>query len=233
MLGSSTSARTSMAASAAAVSIAAVTLIIPAARTAIEQALSLLTTGQLARLVQFLQSLGGWAPFASIGVLAAQALVIPLPAAIIMVANGLAFGLWRGTLVSMAGTCIGAVAAYAIGRGIGRMVLERVVPRTNVLWADQFMRDYGRWAIVFTRWAPGVPLDPISYVAGLTRVPAVSFVGLTILGMLPATFVTAYLGSNIDRNMPSDYWIPGLLIVATLWLVWRTIRRNKRSMRLT
>ena len=212
------------AAAAAAIALVAATPVGPT----LAHGLFLLASGQLAQFQQYLQSLGPWAPAASIGLMVAEALAIPVPATIIMVANGLAFGTWRGALVSVVGGLAGALAAYAIGRWVGRALLERFVPASGIRWADGLMTRYGSWAIVLERWIPGVPGDPISYVAGLTRVPALSFLALTMIGLLPANVATAYLGSEIAGDVPLRYWASGLLLAGAVWL-WRIARRRHAS----
>jgi uncharacterized membrane protein YdjX (TVP38/TMEM64 family) len=215
-------------AGAAAALLGVLLVAIPGVRVALGRGLSLLGTGQLAQFRQYLQSFGEWAPLLSIGLMVAEAIAIPVPATIILVANGLVFGLWRGTLVSVIGGCAGAMAAYAIGRWVGRTLLERVVPASSVRWADDLMARYGNWAIVLERWIPGVPGDPISYVAGLTRVPALSFLALTVMGLVPANLAAAYLGSRIASDVPVGYWISGVLLAGAIWLGWGVARRNRR-----
>jgi uncharacterized membrane protein YdjX (TVP38/TMEM64 family) len=190
---------------------------------------SLLATGQLGQFQQLLQTLGPSGPVVSIVLLVAQAVALPLPTAIIMVANGLAFGPWRGALVSLVGTSAGAFAAYAMGRWIGRGLAKRCVSTSTLRWADQFMAKYGGWAIVTNRWIPGVPLDPLSYAAGLTLIPVLWFLALTVLGLLPATLAAAYLGAQLGGDIPTRYWVSGLNVVATIWFVSRMGRPTSRS----
>jgi uncharacterized membrane protein YdjX (TVP38/TMEM64 family) len=188
----------------------------------------LLATGQLGQFRHYLLSLGHWAPVVSIALMVAEALAIPVPVTIIMVANGLVFGVWRGMLVSLAGGLVGALAAYWIGRFVGRAVLERVLPDASLRMADKLMAKYGRWAIVLERWIPGVPGDPVSYIAGLTQMPTLSFFALTIVGLVPANLAAAYLGSQVAGDVPRRYWISGLVIVAAAWVGWRTTRRRQQ-----
>jgi uncharacterized membrane protein YdjX (TVP38/TMEM64 family) len=197
----------------------------PPLRITIARGLSLLSTGQFAQFKQYLQALGTWAPIASIGLMVLEALAIPLPVTLIMLANGLVFGVWYGALVSVAGALAGAVAAYAIGRWIGRALLDRTVPASSLRWADALMAKYGRWAIVLERWIPGVPGDPISYAAGLTRVPLPAFLGLTAIGVAPAALVTALTGSQVAGDVPFTFWLSGVLLAVIAWLAWRRVRR--------
>jgi uncharacterized membrane protein YdjX (TVP38/TMEM64 family) len=216
-----------MAGAAAATAAAVLLLLMPAVRITVEHGLSLLVTGRLGQFQRYLNSFGIWGPLVSIGFLLAQSLFVPVPVTVLLVANGLAFGLWPGTLVSIAGASAGALAAYAVGRIIGRALLERLLPGPSVRWADQLMKEYGAWAIVVNRWLPGVPLDPVSYVAGLTRLPVLWFLALTVIGLVPATIATAYLGSQIAGDVPLEYWIGILLIACGIWFGWRVLRRYR------
>jgi len=216
-------------AGAAALLLGVLAVATPGVRAALGRALSLLATGQLAQFRLYLQSLGKWAPVLSIGLMIAEAIAIPVPVTIVMVANGLVFGVWRGALVSVAGGFAGALAAYAIGRWVGRRLLEQLVPASSFRWADGLMTRYGNWAIVLERWIPGVPGDPISYVAGLTRVPVLPFLALTMVGLVPANLAVAFLGSQIASDVPMWYWVSGLLLAGAIWLGWGIARRRQRS----
>ncbi len=200
---------------------------IPPVRHTLGHGLALLATGQLGQFQQYLLSLGAWAPATSIALMTAEALLVPVPVTIIMVANGLVFGLWPGMLVSFAGGLIGALAAYSIGRWLGRALVERILPAPSLREADRLMAKYGGWAVVLERWIPGVPGDPVSYAAGLTRMPAVKFTVLTTIGLVPANLVTAFLGTEVPGDVPITYWIGGWTIVVAGWLFYR--RRRKTS----
>jgi uncharacterized membrane protein YdjX (TVP38/TMEM64 family) len=174
---------------------------IPSVRTAFSRGLYLLATGQLPQFQRHLLSLGVWGPIMSCLLMVAQALVIPVPVTLIMIANGLVFGIWRGMQISFVGGFAGAIAAYLIGRGLGRAVAERLLPRASLDAADSFMARRGRWAVVLGRWVPGIPCDPISYAAGMMRMPIVPFVVLTIVGLLPANLATAFLGAEAAEKI--------------------------------
>ncbi len=154
----------------------------------------------------------------------AASLAVPLPVTVILVANGLVFGFWRGMVVSLIGGVIGALAAYLIGRYVGRGVVERLLPAASLRAIDRVGQRYGPWAVVVERLLPGVPCDPVSYAAGLTRMPAWSFLALTLVGLVPANVATAYLGSNVPGDVPAVYWFGGLGIAGLAWLIWRRTR---------
>src|SRR6185312_5674946 len=80
---------------------AALAFAITPVRQTLGRGLALLATGQLGQFQQYLLSLGAWAPAASIVLMTAEALLVPVPITIVMVANGLVFGLWPGMLISL------------------------------------------------------------------------------------------------------------------------------------
>jgi uncharacterized membrane protein YdjX (TVP38/TMEM64 family) len=68
----------------------------------------------LTRLFESIAALGPWGPGALIGVYII-ACVFLIPASIPTFASGLLFGVFRGSLVAMAGGVLGACAAYWLG----------------------------------------------------------------------------------------------------------------------
>src|SRR5438132_14301490 len=93
---------------------------IPAIRRTVFRGLYLLATGHLAQFHDFLRGLGPWAPVVSTVLMVSESIAIPVPVTILMVANGLAFGPWRGMLLPCIGGFFGALAAYFLGPRCGR-----------------------------------------------------------------------------------------------------------------
>ena len=200
--------------------------LIPPIRAAMWRGLYLLALGRLGEFHTFLLSLGAWAPIVSIVLMIGQSIAIPIPVTLVMVANGLAFGVLKGMLISFAGGMLGAMAAYYIGRRLGRVVVERFVPGPVLTGADSLMAARGAaWAIVLGRWVPGVPCDPLSYAAGIMKMPIVPFVLLTIAGLIPANLATAFVGSEVTGNIRTSYWLIGLAVVGALLLGWKAIKK--------
>ena len=201
---------------------------IPSVRMSFLHGLDLLATGQLVQFQQYLLSLGTWAPIMSCLLMIAAATAIPVPVTIVMIVNGLVFGIWRGTVISFIGTLAGAVAAYIIGAGLGRAIAERLLPPSSLHAAERLMAKRGRWAIVLGRWVPGIPCDPVSYAAGMMHMPIVPFVLLTSVGLIPANLATAFLGAETATSMRLGSWLVVLLLAVGVWIAWRFVRRQRR-----
>jgi uncharacterized membrane protein YdjX (TVP38/TMEM64 family) len=210
--------------------IAALVVVVVLARAAggpLVHGVALLGTGQLAQFQHYLRSFGAWAPVVSILLMIVESLAIPVPVTILMVANGLVFGFWRGVLVSFTGGLAGGLAAYMVGHKLGGAIVERWLPMASLHAAQRLMLKYGRWAVVLERWIPGIPGDPMSYVAGLTRMPVGSFVLMTTIGLLPASFITAYAGEQVADDVPLRYWLSGIALVVGIWIAIKIVRRRR------
>src|SRR5262245_1861752 len=170
--------------------------LIPVVRQTVYRGLYLLALGHLGQFHDYLRSLGPWAATVSTTLMVAQSVAVPVPVTLLMVANGLVFGIWNGMLVSFIGGFIGALFAFYLGRRLGRKVVEHVVPRPALDAADRLMARRGGWAIVIGRWVPGIPCDPLSYAAGITRMPWGKFIVLTVIGLVPANLATAFIGAE-------------------------------------
>jgi len=208
--------------------LAVIVVTIPSVRMSFIHGLYLLATGQLAQFQQYLLSLGTGAPIMSCLLMVAAATAIPVPVTILMIVNGLVFGIWRGTVISFIGALAGAVAAYVIGAGLGRAIAESLLPPSSLDAAERLMARRGRWAVVLGRLVPGIPCDPVSYAAGMMHMPFVPFVVLTSVGLLPANLATAFLGAETAENVPLGFWLLALLIAIGVGIVWRLVRREQR-----
>jgi uncharacterized membrane protein YdjX (TVP38/TMEM64 family) len=206
--------------------------LIPIVRHTLYRGLYLLAMGHLGQFHEFLLSLGPWAAAVSTLLMISQSVAVPIPVTLLMVANGLVFGVWHGMLISFIGGFIGAVFAFYLGRRLGRKVVERFVPNPALDAADQLMARRGGWAVVIGRWVPGIPCDPLSYAAGIMRMPWLKFMLLTVVGLIPANLITAYLGAEATGDVRTRYWVLGLVVIAALFAAWKILssQRRKRSL---
>jgi uncharacterized membrane protein YdjX (TVP38/TMEM64 family) len=98
-------------------------------------------------------------------------------------------------LVSPA-SVLGASAAFAIGRTLGRGTVERKVGANPLFRAiDHAIGGGGLAVVALLRLSPIVPFNLLNYALSLTRVRFRDFVLGSFAGMLPATILYVYLGS--------------------------------------
>jgi uncharacterized membrane protein YdjX (TVP38/TMEM64 family) len=124
-----------------------------------------------------------------------QAIAIPIPSELVLIAGGLAFGFPFGWIVGALGSIVAAVLGFYISRKGGRSLAIKLVGEKGINFADNWFNRWGAWAILLGRFAPFIPFDAISYSAGLTSMKLKNFMIPTIIGTLPRALFYTSLGS--------------------------------------
>ncbi|WP_211249645.1 TVP38/TMEM64 family protein [Microvirgula aerodenitrificans] len=119
-----------------------------------------------------------------------------LPASPLTAIAGYLYGpLWGTLLISPVGV-LSAVLAFGIGRRAARpRVQRRLAHHPRLAAADRAVERGGFRVVFLLRLASIVPFAPLSYVLGASKMPARDFSLASWLGLLPGTFLYAYLGS--------------------------------------
>ncbi len=177
---------------------------------------------------------GIWAGVVSVGLMLAQAILAPLPAFAITMANGLIFGWFWGGLLSLVSAVAAAQMCFEIARVLGRPMIERMVGVKQLSKADSIVQRYGVSAIVIARLLPIMPFDPLSYGAGLTGISRKYFIGANLVGQLPATFIYSYFGDQLLDGMPGSMLaalvlLAILVVIITYWLNKYDLLEAKRE----
>ena len=204
-------------------------------RMEVNEALGLLGRGDIAGLRDYILSYGVWAPVASCFLMVLQALVAPVPSFLITFANGLAFGVFWGWMLSLFGHVLAAAVCFWISRSLGRVPVEVLVGKTGLQSADRWFARWGMYAVFVGRLVPGVAFDVISYAAGLTRMKFRNFLIATALGIFPQTFLYSYLGRQAPEYV-ALFMVTSALVVAGVVAVAivryrRERRKPKRNLR--
>ena len=105
-----------------------------------------------------------------------QAIAIPIPSELVLIAGGLAFDFPFGWLVGALGSIVAAVVGFFIARKGGRSLAIKLVGEKGINFADNWFNRWGAWAILLGRFAPFIPFDAISYSAGLTKMKLKNFI---------------------------------------------------------
>lgn len=184
---------------------------IPGVQQWIHASCGAMTTLNMADLIAYIQSFGAGAVAVSFLLMILQAIVAPIPAFFITLANAAIWGWWQGALLSWTSSMVGASLCFYIARILGRDMVVRLNSHAAVQQMERFFDRYGANAIVIARLLPFVPFDPVSYFAGLTSVKFWKFFVATGLGQLPATVVYSYAGGQLSGG--AQAFMIGLLIL--------------------
>ncbi len=146
---------------------------------------------------------------------AVTALSLPIASTVSLI-GGAIFGRWVGTgVVILAATC-GATLAFLSSRLLFREWVERKIgPRLKAI-QDGVERE-GAYYLFTLRLIPFFPFFLVNLGMGLTPIRVRTFFWVSMIGMLPGTFVFVNAGSELgDIESPRDIVSPGMLIAFAL-----------------
>jgi uncharacterized membrane protein YdjX (TVP38/TMEM64 family) len=99
------------------------------------------------------------------------------------------------------GWFLGGLFAYAIGRYLGRPVVERIVPRGSLSHYEERARS-GRGLVGIVLLQLAIPSDVAGYAFGLIRCPFPAFVAALAVAEIPFALGAVYLGvSFLQRRL--------------------------------
>ena len=128
--------------------------------------------------------------------IAAAALSVPV-GFYLTVIGGILFGAVLGGSAAMVGATIGAICIFLIAKSaLGEHLVRRAGPLAEKL-ATGFRADAFSY-LLFLRLVPIFPFWLINLAAALLGVPLATFAAATALGIIPATFVFAFVGAGLD-----------------------------------
>jgi pyruvate/2-oxoglutarate dehydrogenase complex dihydrolipoamide dehydrogenase (E3) component/uncharacterized membrane protein YdjX (TVP38/TMEM64 family) len=141
---------------------------------------------------------------------AVTALSLP-GAAILTLAAGAIFGLWEGTLVASLASTAGASIAFLSSRYLLRdWVKARFGARTSAI--DRGVEQDGAFYLLTLRLIPLFPFFLINLAMGLTAMRLIRYALVSMVGMLPGTFVFVNAGTQLARiESTGDILSPALL----------------------
>jgi len=119
-----------------------------------------------------------------------------LPLTLFTMTGVLLFGFWKGLLLSLAGMTLGVSHAFLLGQhGVARLLPRRLVRSRSYRKFDREIRENGVPMLLALRLFPLNPFSLLNYLCGMSSMRFLPFLLVTMLGELPMTTATAYLGS--------------------------------------
>jgi len=142
-----------------------------------------------------IESLGAWSMPAFV-LIHALSVVAFIPSVLPTFAAGVLFGLAWGIPLTVLGAALGAVTAFAIGRGVGRGWVERRFAQDARFRTLSELAEVRGWRIVaLARLTPIFPFSVANYAFGVTPMKGWHYLGATALGTIPSNAVYVYLGT--------------------------------------
>jgi uncharacterized membrane protein YdjX (TVP38/TMEM64 family) len=157
-------------------------------------------------------SLGGpWAPAVSVLLMIIHT-VVPVPIEFLAAANGAAFGMWYGALITWGGAMLSAALGFELARVLGRPKVERFVPKRKLSRVDALVSREGWEVALALRFIP-IPGDIISIALGLTKLPWVTYLWTTAVAIVPWTLASVAAGVGAVQTRAILPWALGGLAV--------------------
>ena len=174
--------------------------------------------GEAAR--KFVLDCGAWGWLVVIGLLIGD-LFLPIPATGVMSAAGYVYGPWIGGLISVTGSFLSGMLAFALCRRLGHRAARWLAGEKGLAENEAVFRRSGPWLIALSRWLPILP-EVIACLAGLTRMRTRVFVAALLCGTVPMGFCYAAVGAMFTRE---PAWALGLSVAlpVVLWLAVRPL----------
>jgi uncharacterized membrane protein YdjX (TVP38/TMEM64 family) len=163
-----------------------------------------------------------------------QAIVAPIPGEVVMMTGGATIGVLNAGIIGAIAGCIGATICFFISKKGGRPLVVKVIGKKGLNFGDKWFKKHGIWAVLFARLIPLIPVDAISYVAGLTAMGFTGFIIATIIGLLPRAFFYAYLGELAAKQVETmgierTYMNTLLILITIISVITASIYFLKRA----
>jgi len=153
--------------------------------------------------------------------------VAPVPSSIIMVANGMLFGLVWGATLSVVGGLGAALVGYGIGAK-GERVSKRWLGGEALARGNAFFQNYGMIAVIVSRPIP-ILAEAVTIIAGIARMPPRKFIPAALIGLFPPAIIHAIAGAYTLTVSSGLYvFLAVMMLAGTVWMVGRRFMQPKR-----
>ncbi|HEY9827946.1 MAG TPA: TVP38/TMEM64 family protein, partial [Stenomitos sp.] len=123
------------------------------------------------------------------------ATIVFLPASLLTLGAGVLFGVIAGSIYVWIGATLGSIAAFLIGRYLGRNWIAHRIADNDTLGAiDAAVGQEGLKIVLLTRLSPIFPFNVLNYAYSVTSISLKDYI-LGSIGMIPGTVMYVYIGA--------------------------------------
>ena len=170
----------------------------------------------------------GWAAL-TLGL--AVVLLAPVPRSAVSFLVGVMVGFGPGVAVAFSGALLAALAAFGLGRVLGRAAAARLAG-ARFARVDALVDRRGFVSVLTGRLLPMVPFVVLSYGAGLTAIRWGPYAAGTAVGLVPSTVLQVGAGASVGAIVSgATAWTVVPVLVAAVVVVglaagaWRRRQR--------
>lgn len=165
---------------------------------------------------ELVEEMGFWAPGIFI-LLVTFRMIFLLPSQALLVAGGICFGFFWGTIYGAIGVTLSGLLIFGLVRYLGGDMLQKRVPPGMRQLLDAASRWTGALVVTIGTAYPIGPLTGYHIGAGLTRMSLSFFFWALAVGALMRAALFTFLGSRVAEVGIREAW-PAFLLLAVFFL---------------
>jgi len=150
------------------------------------------------------------------------------PKPVLNAAAGVLFGV-EGLAMAVAGTTLGAVLAFILGRSLGRDALQPLLKKKVLAALDRRLTDQGFRSMLLLRIVPGIPFQAVNFAAAFSAIRLWPFTAATAVGVLPGTAAYVIAGASASSPTSPAFLISTAVMIAMMALTLVSLRRARRA----
>ncbi len=151
-----------------------------------------------AAIKKFIVDSGFWGYLVFVGLTVFEIVVLPIPSAITILLGVALYGPTVSFILSVIGTMIGSLIAFALGKFFGRRLCNWMFGEENTEKYAKLVGEKGRFLFIIMLLFPAFPDDMLCMVAGITDMTYRYFTVICLLTRPVMIGLTAYLGGSVS-----------------------------------
>ncbi len=156
--------------------------------------------------------------------------ILPIPAEIPAMLNGMIFGTMVGALITWGGAVVGAIISFELACRFGRPLARRLLSERALAKTDLVALSAGWPGLLVARFIPLIAFTALNWGAGLTAIPRWRFAWTTALGIIPGVILFTGSGSGLAafyRRYPQTTPVLLASLGAVAVFTWYRYRRRR------
>lgn len=183
-------------------------------------------------LLAFVRGTKHWGILVYIGLVVFQVIFLPIPSAIIALLGTVLYGPTYAFLFMTAGTIIGSIITFLMGKIFGRKLAVWVIGEEKTDKYSELLNERGRFLFIIMLLFPFFPDDVICLVAGISAMRFGYFITVVTLTRPVMIAFMCYFGSGTIipfRGWGIPVWIAIFVGVIILFFVINKIKKKIMS----
>ncbi len=128
-----------------------------------------------------------------------------IPGGPLVITAGYVFGPLWGTLLCVCSCSCASVIVMLLVRKFGMKLVSLFVSPEQLKLVEDYDKSPEKakkieWLLIVIFVIPGTPKDPLTYIAGLTKIPIPVWAAVNFFGRFPGAFISAFTGSAVGTG---------------------------------